>query len=241
MITENFLCHRRQREISDEERTALENIFSAPVTLPRRHTLVRTGEPVTRCTYLIAGFMCRYMDAIDGQRQLVSLEVPGDFVDLHGYPLQRLDHELATLGECTVAFAEHHRVTELIERFPHLGRILWFSTLTDAAMHREWVFRLGRLDALGRIAHLICETYVRLDALNLVEDGNFAWPLTQQDLGEACGLTSVHVNRTLRVLREAGLMDWSERTVRVIDFRRLATAAEFSPEYLYLDDHLSTP
>ena len=206
MLSENFLRGRRRRELSEEEKQALDDILTAPVILPKRKVVTSRGDVVTRSTFLISGFMSRYMDGADGHRQLVSVQTPGDFVDLHGYPLQRLDHDVGTLSECQVAYAPHDKLTALIERMPHLGRVLWFSTLLDAALHREWIFRLGRLDAVGRVAHMLCETYSRLDAVGLVEDNTFAWPLTQQDLGEACGLTSVHVNRTLRVMTAAGLI-----------------------------------
>lgn len=241
MLSENFLRGRRRRELSDEEKQALDEILTAPVVLPKRKVVTSRGDVVTRSTFLISGFMCRYMDGADGHRQLVSVQTPGDFVDLHGYPLQRLDHDVATISECEVAYAPHDKLTELIERLPHLGRVLWFSTLLDAALHREWIFRLGRLDAVGRVAHMLCETYSRLDAVGLVDNGTFAWPLTQQDLGEACGLTSVHVNRTLRVLREAGMVEVSDRIVTMMDFDRLAHTGEFSPDYLYFDDGVRTP
>ena len=241
MLTANFLKGRRRHELSDEEKAALESVLTAPVTLPKRKVVTNRGDVVSRSTFLISGFMCRYMDGTNGHRQLVSVETPGDFVDLHGYPLQRLDHDIATISECQVAYIPHDQLTELIERFPHLGRVLWFSTLVEAAMHREWIFRLGRLDAVGRVAHMLCETYARLDAVGLVEDSAFAWPLTQQDLGEACGLTSVHVNRTLRVLREAGMVEVSDRLVTVTDFDRLARTGEFQPDYLFFDDDVRTP
>ena len=241
MLTDNFLKERRRRELSDEEKEAVESVLTTPVTLPKRKVVTNRGDVVTRSTFLISGFMCRYMDGADGHRQLVSVQTPGDFVDLHGYPLQRLDHDIATLSECQVAYAPHDKLTEIIERLPHLGRMLWFSTLLDAALHREWIFRLGRLDAVGRVAHMLCETYARLDMVDLVENGTFAWPLTQQDLGEACGLTSVHVNRTLRVLREAGMVEVSDRTVTILDFDRLASTGEFQPDYLYPDDEVRTP
>jgi CRP-like cAMP-binding protein len=241
MLSDKFLKGRRRRELSGEEKAAIEGILTAPVTLPRRKVVTSRGDVVTRSTFLISGFMCRYMDGSDGHRQLVSIQTPGDFVDLHGYPLQRLDHDIATLSECVVTYAPYDKLTDLIERLPHLGRVLWFSTLLDAAMHREWIFRLGRLDAVGRVAHMLCETYLRLDSVGLVIDHSFAWPLTQQDLGEACGLTSVHVNRTLRVLREAGMVEVSDQTVTMLDFDRLATTGEFSPDYLYFDDHIRTP
>ncbi|MBN8807170.1 MAG: Crp/Fnr family transcriptional regulator [Sphingomonas sp.] len=241
MLTDNFLKGRRRREMSAEERAALESVMGDPVTLPRRRIVARRDEVVAQSTFLVSGFMCRYMDSLDGQRQLVSIQTSGDFVDLHGYPLQRLDHDVATLSECVVAYAPHDKLTELIEAFPHLGRLLWFSTMVDAAMHREWIFRLGRLDAVGRVAHMLSETYCRLHSVGLVKNHSFDWPLTQQDLGEACGLTGVHVNRTLRVLREAGMAEVSDHVVTVLDYDRLASAGEFDSDYLYLNDHTRTP
>ena len=127
-------------------------------------------------------------------------------------------------------------MTELIEAYPHLGRLLWFSSLLAAAMHREWIFRLGRLESTGRLAHFLCETYARLTATGRVEDGSFDFPLTQQDMGEACGLTSVHINRTVRRLREAGLAEVGKGQVRILDFPGLAALGEFNPDYLYLDE-----
>jgi CRP-like cAMP-binding protein len=241
MLTKHFLEQRRRQDLSDEEKAALEDVLGNPVTLPKRTVVTRRGDTVTRSTFLISGFMCRYLDASDGHRQLVSIDTPGDFVDLHGYPLQRLDHDIATLCECRVAYAPHDKITRMIEAFPHLGRLLWFSTLLHAAMHREWIFRLGRLDAVGRIAHLLCETFTRLKAVERVDGRSFDWPLTQQDMGEACGLTSVHVNRTVRTLRELDLVEVSDRKVTIFDFAQLAKLAEFAPDYLYIDDHARTP
>lgn len=234
--TADFLRGRRRREMAPAEREALESVVSAPFIVPARTTLIRRGERVRESTLVVSGFLCRYMDARDGYRQLASVNVAGDFVDLHGYPLQRLDHDVATLSEATIVTVPHEKLTALIERFPHLGRLMWFSTLLDAAMHREWIFRIGRLEATGRLAHFLCETYTRLAAVGLAKNGRFEFPLTQQDLGEACGLTSVHVNRTLRRLREAGLAEVSNREVRILEFNRLVALGEFTPDYLYLDD-----
>jgi CRP-like cAMP-binding protein len=234
--TRRFLQGRRRRELSGVERAALAAVMSPPVSLPPRHTIVRRGETVRQSTLIVSGFLCRYMDARDGYRQLVSVQVPGDFVDLHGYPLRRLDHDVATLTEATVSTVSHDDLDALVRQHPHLGRMLWFATLLDAAMHREWIFRLGRLEALGRVAHFLCETYERLRVVGLAADGRFDLPLTQQDIGEACGLTNVHVNRTLRRLREAGLATLSSGEARILDLPRLAAAGEFEPDYLYLDD-----
>jgi CRP-like cAMP-binding protein len=242
VLTQDFLRGRRRDDLSDEERDALEQVIERVERLPARRTTHHRGDPVTHSTLLLSGTMCRYMDARDGYRQLVAYHIPGDFLDLHGYPLQRLDHDIATITEAEVAIVPHERLTRLTERLPHLGRLLWFSTLIDAAMHREWIFRIGRLDAIGRIAHFISETRARMEAIGRVSDeGWFDFPLTQQDLGEACGLTSVHVNRTVKRLREQGLIEWGERRVRVSDVRALARLGEFSPDYLYLSDDFHTP
>ena len=234
--TRRFLMGRRRRELTREELAALDAVMSSRMTLPARRTIVRAGEEVRHATLLVSGFLCRYMDARDGYRQLVSVHVAGDFVDLHGYPLRRLDHDIATLTEVEVATVPHEALTGLIGRFPNLARMLWFSTLLDAAMHREWIFRLGRLDAAGRVAHFLCETYARLKAVGLAADGRFDLPLTQQDMGEATGLTSVHVNRTLRRLRETGLAEMQGRECRILDWTRLAACGEFDPAYLYEEE-----
>jgi len=242
VLTRDFLRGRRRNELSDEERDALEQVIERVERLPARRTTHHRGDPVHHSTLLLSGAMCRYMDARDGYRQLVAYQVPGDFIDLHGFPLQRLDHDIATITEAEVAVVPHDRLTRLTERMPHLGRLLWFSTLIDAAMHREWIFRIGRLDAIGRIAHFVCETRARMAAIERVDaDGWFDFPLTQQDLGEACGLTSVHVNRTVKRLREQGLLDLRDKRARVGDVVALSRLGEFNPDYLYLTDGFHTP
>jgi CRP-like cAMP-binding protein len=239
--TANFLKNRRGAQLSREESDALEAAMGEVETVPARKVIVRRGEPVRNATLLVSGYMCRYMDDRHGYRQLVAIHVPGDFVDLHGYPLQRLDHDIAALSPCTVAGIPHARLTELTERYPHLGRLMWFATLLDSAMHREWIFQLGRLDAAGRVAHLLCETQARMAAIGMAEDGGFDWPLTQQDLGEATGLTAIHVNRVLARLRKAELAEVRNRRVYVRDLPKLAVMGEFERDYLYFDDEYRVP
>lgn len=222
--------------MSEEEKQIIESAVDRVDTLPARTVLVTRGKKVRTSTLLIEGAMCRYMDARDGYRQLVAYQVPGDFVDLHAYPLERLDHDVATIAESRVAYVQHAAVDEIIASHPRLARILWRSTLLDAAMHREWIFRLGRLDAAGRVAHFLSETCHRMAAVERVRDGAFVLPLTQQDLGEACGLTSVHVNRTLRRLREERLAEIGRGEARILDGARLARLGEFDPDYLYLEE-----
>ncbi len=233
MLTRRFLLGRTRDALSDEERQVLEDAVTTVRTVPPRTTVIRRGELVDRSALLIDGFMCRYLDDRNGHRQLVSMHVPGDFVDLHGYPMKRLDHDIGTLGACTVAYYDHRTLAELQVRYPRLTRWLWFSTLLDAAIHREWIFRLGRLGAEGRVAHFFCEINARLEMVGLASGGSFSLPATQADLAEACGITGVHANRVLRLMRERELATFRGGEVRILDMKRLIALAEFDPVYLY--------
>ncbi len=233
MLTEKFLLGRGRDELSHDEKQVMEDSIAAVRTLPGRSLLVRAGDRVEHSTLLLEGYICRYMDDREGQRQLVAVHVPGDFVDLHAFPMKYLDHDVATLGQVKVATFEHRTLTTVTERFPHLTRMLWFSTLLDAAMHREWIFRLGRLGAEGRLAHLFCELDARLEMVGLARDGVYTLAMTQPDLAEACGITGVHVNRVLRVLREREALTFRNNEVRILNRKVLATIAEFEPAYLY--------
>ena len=236
LLTGRFLAGRRQGNLTADQRAALEAAVTGKERLAARTVLVERDERLHRSTMLVDGMMCRYFEDFQGLRQLVALHVPGDFVDLHGYPLLRLDHDVGTLSACDVAYVPHAALDRIVAEDPELGRKLWYSTMLDAAMHRAWLFRLGRLDASGRVAHLLCEIDARLGAVGLSDGRRYALPLTQLDLAEACGLTSVHVNRVLRQLREDGLCTFRSGMVEIPDPRGLARRGQFDPDYLYLDD-----
>ena len=233
MISGKFLLGRGRHELSDEEQRVLEDSIGSVRQVAARKQIVRAGVIIDTSTLLLAGFVCRYMDDRDGQRQLVAVHVPGDFVDLHAFPMRRLDHDIATLGPVKIACYDHQTLETITERYPHLTRKLWFSTLLDAAMHREWIFRLGRLGAEGRVAHLFCELNERLEMVGLAADGRYMLPMTQPDIAEASGLTGVHVNRVLRSLREKNLLTFKANEVCILDRKALAAVAEFEPQYLY--------
>ena len=241
MKTVNFLRGRRGAQLTDVERQALENGLSDPRSVPARQTVNRRGDSVGQSTLIISGLVGRYMEDREGDRQLVALHLPGDFVDLHAFPLQHLDHDVVTLTDTTIATIDHGILTAITAELPHLTRMLWFSTLLDAAMHREWIFRLGRLDGPGRVAHLMCETAVRLSALGLSDGREFQLPITQSDIADACGLTNVHVSRVLRTLRDARLLMVQGAQVQLLDRAALWRLAEFDPQYLYYNDYVITP
>ena len=170
MFTERFLRDKVGATLSADERARLERAVSEVITLDARTTFVRTGEPLTHSALLVEGIMSRYIDDRNGLRQLVAIHVPGDFVDLHGYPLHFLDHDVATMTAVTVALVPHTELDLINDEMPQLTRKLWFATLLDAAVHRAWLFRLGRLDAVGRVAHFLCEIN---DPARLVSRGQF--------------------------------------------------------------------
>lgn len=205
--------------------------------IANHHTLVRQGEPLDRSILLVEGMVARHKDLSTGERQITALHVAGDFVDLHGFTLKRLDHNISSLTPCTVAYFPHKNLRLITEQEPHLTRLLWLGTNVDAAMHREWELSLGRRDALARTAHLLCEILARLEVVGLTDAQGFDFPLTQTELAECVGLTPVHVNRTLRRLREQGLARVSKGRVEVLDRDGLAAAGDFRPDYLYIERH----
>lgn len=243
MLTRRFLLGRARDALSEEERTVIEESVHSVRTIGPRQTVMRRGELTNTSCLLLEGFMCRYLDDREGYRQLVSMHVPGDFVDLHAFPMKRLDHDIATLGPCKIAMFEHGTLSAIQETHPRLTRWLWFATLLDGAIHREWIFRMGRLGAEGRVAHFFCELNARLEMVELAQNGRFTLPATQADVAEACGITGVHVNRVLRVMRERGLLHFRSGEVRMLDVPRLQALAEFDAGYLYgsqsewLQDH----
>lgn len=232
-LTGLFLKDRGRETMTPEEIAMLENSVDEVRSIPARTIVIRRDERVRNSSLLLEGVMCRYMDDRQGNRQIVAFHVPGDFVDLHGFAMRYLDHDVATLTPTRVALVGHDRLEQIVEQQPRLTRLLWFSTLLDAAMHREWVFRLGRLEADGRVAHLFCELHARLAMVDLVRDGMFRFPVTQIDIAEAAGVTPVHLNRVLRSLRERGLMTFRGGAVHIQDIGALTALADFDPAYLY--------
>lgn len=236
MFTERFLRNRRGVSLDAVERARIEAAVSEVKTCPARTTMARAGEKLEQSNLLVEGIMSRYLDDRRGLRQLVAIHLPGDFLDLHAYPLEVLDHDVATLTPATIAIVPHAELDRIADEMPELTRKLWFATLLDAAIHRAWLFRLGRLDAVGRVSHFLCETNARLFSAGLSDGRRFALPLTQADIAEICGLTTVHVNRVIRVLREDGLCLFRSSVVEIADPAGLAARAQFNPAYLYIED-----
>lgn len=238
MITALFLKGRLRHALSDREKMVLEDAIDKPKVLKAREVLAHKGELMETSTYLIEGFMLRYIDGVDGDRQIVCIHVPGDFVDLHAFAMKRLDHDVAALNQASIAQVRHSVLQEIMDDEPHLSRILWFSTLLDAAMHREWIYRVGRLSAEQRLAHLICELYDRMNFVSMVNGSRLNIPLTQQDIAWACGLTPIHINRIAASLREKKIATLMRPEIEIHDLQHLRDMCQFDSAYLYGDGQL---
>jgi CRP-like cAMP-binding protein len=235
MIEAHLKKLRARDDISAEEEKTIRGLVSQVVDIPQDRTVIRHGEELNQSMLLLSGWLARALDLPSGQRQLAELHVPGDFADLHSFTLKYLDHDVISITRCRIAFVPHDRLKELTERFPHIARVYWLMTNIDAAIQREWSLSLGRRSAIERMAQLFCELNVRLGLVGLSHDGSFDLPLTQAELGECLGLTSVHVNRTLQELRRRGLVELQNKRLSICDLRALEQLAAFDSSYLYLD------
>jgi CRP-like cAMP-binding protein len=222
--------------LSGEEKHAVETAAARIRRFGPHENIVREGARPSECNLILEGFACRYKILSKGTRQILSFQIAGDFCDIQSYVLHRLDHSIGTLTPCKVALFQHHTIKELTERYPAVGRALWRETLVDASIYREWMASIGRRSAYQRIAHQLCEVSTRLRAVGLArDDGSFRVPITQAELGDALGLSTVHVNRVLRKLRLEQLITFSAGTLIIHDTERLAAAGDFDPAYLQFD------
>lgn len=224
----------RRDLLSAGERAALAAALGEVRVHPPGNTLIRAHAPTESSTLLLEGMLSREFSMVAGKRQIVAVHVPGDFVDLHSLVLKRLDHDVCALSTVKVALFPHAALRRITETEPHLTRMLWLLTTIDAAVHREWTARLGHSAAV-RIAHLLCELQLRFAIAGCGGETSFALDLTQADLGDMTALTSIHVNRTLRKLREAGLAIVRDGSAMIPDLDRLREFAGFDRTYLYAD------
>jgi CRP-like cAMP-binding protein len=221
-------------ELSDQDREALASLPVQVRHLEADQDVVREGDRPSVCCLLVDGFMHRYKVLPDGKRQILAIHTPGDVPDLQSLFLRHLDHSLAASVPSQAGFIPHEALRTLMRRSPTLTELLWRDTLIDAAIFREWIAAMGRRPARSHMAHLLCEVFTRLRAVGLTQDHSCSLPLTQEELGDACGLSTVHVNRTLQELRGDGLIAFHHGRLTILDWARLQEVAEFDPAYLHL-------
>ena len=221
-------------QLSEEERQVLLGAIARDRLVGPNEDIISEGDRPWGSTILVEGFAARYKVQAEGVRRISAIHVPGDFVDLHSFLLRKMDHGVLALTACRLSAVPHDNLDRITREHPHLTRILWLSTVIDGAVHREWLVQMAGGQAYRRTAHLICELFVRLRAVELTDDCCFAFPLTQTDFGDMVGITNVHMNRTLMELRSDGLVTWKGGTVTIHDWDRLKQTAHFDPDYLNL-------
>jgi CRP-like cAMP-binding protein len=195
--------------------------------------IVRQNDLTKTCCVLLSGFAFRSKIVANGGRQILSIHIPGDMVDLQHALLGVADHNIQMLTAGDVALVPAEAVQDIAFRCPTVGKAMWKETLVDGSIFREWIANVGRRDARTRIAHLLCEFTVRLNAAGLTDSNRYEMPMTQEQLGDATGLTSVHVNRTLQGLRNDGLISRDKRAITIEDWKSLSIAGDFDTSYLH--------
>ena len=183
------------------------------------------------------GSPCAQRLTSGGRRQILSVHIAGDIPDLQSLHLHVLDHDLITLTPCRLGFIPHAALRALNRERPNIAEALWRDTLIDAAMFREWIINVGQRRAPERLAHLLLEIRERLRLVGRAEGDSFILPMTQDELSDALGLTSVHINRTLKQLRTDGLLSFHRNEVKILDNARFEELAQF--DRLYLHQHPS--
>jgi CRP-like cAMP-binding protein len=219
--------------LAADDRRMLDEVTAQPRQVGSRQDLIREGESPTDVQVVLSGIACRYKMLPDGKRSIFAYLVPGDFCDLNIFILKSMDHCIATLSPCTVVGIPRSRVLELSER-PAIARALWWATLVDEATLREWLVNIGQRNAEARIAHLFCEINLRLQSVGLAGEGEFSLPITQAELADTMGLSTVHVNRSLQSLRAQGLITYKSGRLVIPNVERLAAACQFNPNYLHI-------
>ncbi|TPG39642.1 Crp/Fnr family transcriptional regulator [Sphingomonas koreensis] len=196
--------------------------------------LLREGDRPRVCSFLIDGVLYRHKIVGNGGRQIVSIHIARDFVDGQNILLTEADHNIQALTEATILAVDSEALLAVALEHPPIAKALWHESLVEASIVREWVANIGRRDARARTAHMLCELAVRREAAGLGSRESYELPMTQEQLGDALGLTSVHVNRTLKALQAEGAIRRNKRSVGIADWRTLQQIGDFTSNYLHL-------
>ena len=227
---------RRLRISSGISEEDIREIRALPIAVrqyPAEQAVVRDGESATECCLIAEGFCVRSKTIADGKRQILSIHIPGEIPDLMSLFLHVMDHDLSTLTPCTLGFISHETLRRLHHRRPNVAEIFWRDTLIDASMFREWIVNVGQRPAPARLAHVMAELRERLRIIGRVDGDSFEMPLTQEQIGEALGITAVHVNRVVKQLREDGIVEIHRGRASVLDEAKFQELSDFDGRYLH--------
>lgn len=220
--------------LTDESRQALRALPLRLQQFSRGEVIVSQDEICEESALVVSGITFRYKMLPEGSRQIVGLQVPGDFADLYGFALKPLDYAVAAAAPSTIARIPHGAIAQMLRQHPDLARWIMWDLAQDGAIAREWLAGIGGRSAYQQLAHLFCELYYRMEWSGAVSENSFELALNQSELGDACGLSTVHVNRSLQALRRDGLMILENHLLTIPDIAALAEVALFDPAYLNL-------
>ncbi|MCG7347452.1 Crp/Fnr family transcriptional regulator [Sphingomonas sp. ACRSK] len=220
--------------LTPEDEAALQQMLALPIRLAHARRDIIAEGAVPRAVFLIvSGWACQFKTLEDGRRQIVGFLLPGDSCDLNNLVLRRMDHSIGALTDVRYMEIPGEAIQRLTRDHPRIGKALWWQMLVHLSVQREWTTNLGQRNAMERLGSLLCELALRLRDVGLSNGECYDLPLTQTDLADATGLTSVHINRTLQQLRASGLISLSGRVLRIPNFAALQEASLFAPDYLH--------
>ena len=220
--------------LTDEERGVLDQLVSHRRRYSAGEDVLVQGEPSDYVHVVLEGAAVRYKLLPDGRRQNMALLLPGDPCDVHVFLLRGMDHSIAATVPSILARISREDILDILHSRPRLTTALWWNTLQDEAVLREWLVNIGSRRAPQRLAHLFWEIYLRFETVGLTVDHSYTLPLTQAEIGDTMGMSLVHVNRSLQALRREGLITIEGRVVTIPDPERLKAFATFDPDYLHL-------
>jgi CRP-like cAMP-binding protein len=235
------LAHERliQGLFAKADASITELVQGLPVRILRlepHQEIVTEGQRMREACLVLEGFVCRHKHVWKDQRQILSFHIPGDLPDIQSLHLPTVDYSLSALPASTVALFPHAAVRMAVEASADFREAVWRHALIDAAITRAWLASVGRRTAYQRLAHLFCEVFARMLDRKLAEAQGFVLPVTQSDLADALGLSTVHVNRTMQDLRRSGVIETRGRFHGFTDWVALREAADFDPGYLHLPE-----
>jgi CRP-like cAMP-binding protein len=220
--------------LGEAERAALAALPLQVTDLRKDQDVVREGDRPTRACIIVEGLACWSKMTGKGQRQITAFCMAGDIPDLQSFHLTELDSTLTTISPCKVAFVRHDALQVLCDEYPQIASAFWRMTLIDSAIFREWVVNVGSRSAYSKLAHVFCELVTRLGVVGLAEELKCDLPITQTQFGDATGLSTVHVNRTIQELRVRKLIAMKGSSFKVLNWEGLQDAGDFDPAYLHI-------
>jgi CRP-like cAMP-binding protein len=218
-------------DLSSADISALAALTSKPRPYEAKQDMIREGDDPGPVFVVLEGWACRYKILPRGTRQVMAFLMPGDACDLHIGMLAEMDHSLQALTACQVALISNEGMEQLLDDHPAIARAMYKSQLIDEGVLRAWIVSMGRRSSAERVAHLMCELYLRSFSINSIDEISF--PISQIVLADALGMTPVHVNRVLKELRLAGAMTLKRGQLAILDPGKLVQIAGFDDNYLH--------